>query len=295
MKIITIITLCLFILFPVFSSYSQDLIVRQNGDSIECKIDKLSNNYIYYFTIEKNKEKNNSIHTSDVKTYEFGYFTRHPEESKIRYNSQDIREPKDYKWIQIGINGGMGKRTKDIKNTTPYPLDDYYKKLQKGLLLSADVTYFFNRNFGAGLKYSLLASSNKLENVSYTDSLGNANTGEIKDKMRISCISLFFTAKQEFDKNIIYADIGIGQLMYYDDNYYLNNSFPRKGRAFGFIFDVGYDYLITKDFSIGARVSYQGGILKNLSIDGITSNLHKDHRINLSNLSLSLGLKFYIY
>jgi hypothetical protein len=59
--------LFLIAIVAIFNSYSQDIIIKSNGDKIECKISKEDSLNIYFSTIINEKELNTSIIKANVK------------------------------------------------------------------------------------------------------------------------------------------------------------------------------------------------------------------------------------
>jgi hypothetical protein len=79
------------ILFSSFYVLAQDLIIRTNGENIECKVTSVDSTNVY-FSLYKNDEKTNS-------------FIKKTEVKEIKYNEL---ETNDYKVITIGILEGGG-------------------------------------------------------------------------------------------------------------------------------------------------------------------------------------------
>ncbi|MDR2010576.1 MAG: porin family protein [Bacteroidales bacterium] len=280
------------LIFIFQSSYAQDLIIKQSGDSINCKIQKLDKGYIFYSQKTENKLTDHSIHSNDVKKYVFGYYGDNEyQEYKIKQEAPlyQVKE-KDYTWISIGINAGIGYRLNEIKNTTPYELGDYYKKLRKGINFSGDITYYFNKYCGMGLNASYFSSSNE---ATIRNELGIGN-GSISDNIILWNIGILVSGRYESKWSIVYLNAGLGSANYINNYSYINSDIKITGSTLYFGGDLGVDFKLGSNFAVGLKASYNSGKLKSIKRKGEIQNLDKDAYLNLQNLRITAGIRILI-
>jgi hypothetical protein len=295
MKIKSFFLLLLF-MFVLQFVYSQDLIVKQTGDSINCKIKKIENTYIIYSQKLGNESKEASINSNDVRKYVFGYF---PEEENVENKSEakivpDIykhnEERKEYTWLVVGINGGMGYRLKEIKNTTPYELGDYYEKLRRGINFSGDIIYYYNKYVGIGINGSYFSSYNE---ASIKGGAGIGN-GSMSDNIILWNVGVVMSGLYESRWFIVYLNAGVGSANYENDYSYINRDIKLTGSAFYFGSDMGIDFKLGSNVALGLKASYNSGVLKSIKRDGEIQNLDRDSYVDLQNVRLTAGIKILI-
>ena len=109
------------LIFISNSIYSQDLIVTNDGDSINCKITAVETDNIY-FTFKHNDEiRNTLLSKSDIKAIQFDYFQKSetPIDKAIESNNpQRLRFA-----FNIGYSRLTGKTPESLSNG----FDDYKK------------------------------------------------------------------------------------------------------------------------------------------------------------------------
>ena len=108
----TILTLSLF-LFVTKAVFSQDLIVTDEGDSINCKITKVKAENIYFTFKHKNEIRNTLLPMSKVKEHQFDFY-------KINEvpTGHVVRE-ENYQHFRIALNGGYSYQTAKIAENVP--------------------------------------------------------------------------------------------------------------------------------------------------------------------------------
>lgn len=286
------------LLFVIHSSYSQDLILKQTGEYINCKINKIDNGYIYYSIFFEKQTKDYSIFTNDVIRYEFNYYNK---DNYLESGVDSIHNGKDTivnkennlmltKNLSMSISCGAGfiYLTNKMKNRMPYDLDNHYKKLGMGIGYCADIA-FFSKYIGIGIKYSSMNSFSKtnIEGV-----------GLYENHINMSYYGMLFGFMYKLKKSYFITNFCVGKVKYsnlmsYPSNVLTNRSIE-EGEAFGLSFDLGYEYKILKYFNIFSKISYSTGIIRQIDINDKTYSLPKDNYINLNNLSLLFGVKLMV-
>ncbi|MEO6683374.1 MAG: hypothetical protein ABIN48_11195 [Ginsengibacter sp.] len=288
MKNLLIFTLLMLLSNAIFS---QDLIVTDEGDSINCKITKVKADNIYFTFKHKNEIRNTLLPMSKVKEHQFDFY-------KINEvpTGHVVRE-ENYQHFRIALNGGYSYQTAKIAENVPADFKDYVKKLKSGYHFGGDITYYFTEPLGFGIKYYLFKTSNSLDNIYIEDGAGNRTEGKMSDDLTISYIGPTFSTRMlNHDKrNAFIMNVSMGY-MRYSNNKVLIDQYKMTGSTMGLAFDAGYDIGLSKNLSMGFQISMISGTLFNYNWnDGTTMQtvkLEKSEYEGLNRIDFSVGLRF---
>lgn len=275
-------------LSPVFS---QDLIVTNKRDSINCKITKIKKNNIYFTFSHKDEIRSTLLPVGEIKDYELNFFKN----SEVPH--EKVVDNQIYKHIRIALNGGYGYRTNKMSSTIPSGFSEYSKKIKSGLQFSGDLTYYFTEPLGIGMKYSSFKASNSMSNIYIEESNGNRRYGNMSDNIRISFIGPFFSTRflNKDKTNALLMNVALGY-MRYKNNFTLIDPYKLTGSTMGMAFDIGYDFKFSSNLILGVQLSAISGVLTGYKLyDGSTTQnieLQKENYEGLNRLELSLGLRF---
>ncbi|MDR2009721.1 MAG: hypothetical protein LBQ22_04490 [Bacteroidales bacterium] len=286
----------IFVLFMFVSAfvYSQDKIVTQSGDTINCKITNILDGYIYY-TVTENKENRRSIiPMGDVQYYVSASDKGHTSARKPRTDFDTAK-------LQLGLNFGMAYRIAKINDQIDESMHDYYNKLRLNFYFSGDLAYYLNAFNGIGIKYSRLSASNDQGGVEIVDTSGNSNYGKMSDKVVITYMGLFYSLRFINERHSLYVNPGIGKFTYSDsfnftniETGYVENNVI-SGSALGFTLDLGYDYRITNFLSAGAKLSYYHGKIRNQKYSNSSAFINSVQPAEgIQNFNISLGIKLLL-
>lgn len=288
------IRILLLIALVVFSnvSFSQDLIVNTEGDSINCKITKIKKEVIY-FTFKHNDEiRNTLLPASQVKNYQVDFYG-HSDVPKNKAFGH-----KDYEHFRIAINAGYSYHTAKVAESVPADLKDYIKDLKSGYHWGGDITYYFMEPLGIGFKYYQFHSSNNMNNIHIDhDQDGIISYGNMSDDLKITFIGPLFSSRflnRDKSKALI-MNLSLGYMGYQDDKVVIT-PYKLTGNTLGSSLDIGYDIELSKKLMLGFQVSLISGTLTKYDWkDGsytYTTKLEKDEYESLHRIDLSVGLRF---
>lgn len=277
----------------VNSLLGQDLIVTSKGDSINCKITKERDDFIYFTFLVDQEVRKTLLQKSAVKTFSKDYFSQ----SLIPSDYQSPRQ--NYTKIRISVNGGYSYRFAKISESVPNEYRDYMKKLKSGNHFSIDGSYFLNESIGLGIKYSQFNSQEDFGTVNYDfNQDGRIDVGQMNDNMTISFVGPLVTSciPSANKKNALFSNIAIG-LLSYKDNGTMIIPVVLEGSTLGLVGDIGYQIGIAKNLSVAFTLSYTLGQLSKVeqTINGYTNTieLDDDNHENLGRIDFSIGLVFH--
>nr|WP_319999625.1 hypothetical protein [uncultured Draconibacterium sp.] len=268
--------LILFTLLPALV-FSQDLIVTQKGDSLNCIITKERDDFIYFTFKYNNEIRKTLLPVSDVKTFVYDFWEA-PELLK-----RDMRKDLDYQVIRFALNVGYGYRTAPLADNIPSNLETHYKKMKSGIVIEGHISGFTSEVIGFGLKYNLFKSSGT------SDQYG-------EEKLSINFIGPSISARLlSYDKNAAFiSSLTMGRLGYTNKMY--DGYSQLQGSTFGMGWDLGYDFKLSKNIAFGVQLSLFAGTLTKVSLkNGMTVSeidLDDDELEGLGRIDLTVGLRF---
>lgn len=280
------------IVWPFNNLFAQDLIVTNEGDSINCKITKVKKDYIYFTFKHKKEIRNTLLSMSDVKTHQFEYYQT-SEVPLVKVSGFE-----NYQRFRIAVNGGYSYMPAKIPENTPTDLKNYTKELKSGYHFNLDATYYFTEPLGFGFKYSVFKSKNSVDNI-YVEVLdGNRRYGKMSDDITITFIGPAFKTRllNSNKTNAFLLGLSIGYIGY-TNNFVLIDDYKMTGGTVGFGFEIGYDIGLSENISLGFQLSsISGNLLKYKISDGFDTETIKldsdeDELISTSHVDFSIGVR----
>lgn len=280
------------LLLTIISStaIAQDLIVTQEGDTINAKITKVKPEMIYFSFKHKGEIRNTMLPLTSVKTHQQGFFetSEVPEDKIVGYDK--------FQQYIVTLYGGSSTHTAEVSDNVPDDFKDYTEDLKKGSHFGFDATYYWSESLGAGLKYHQFGTSGRLNNIYIIDTFGNERTGILSDDISISFIGPMFSTRFVNSRNNAFLlNLSIGSMSHTNVGQIVD-PIRTEGSTAGFSFDIGYNHTIAEKLSLVARISSISGILDEINVEtgGRTQTLELDNDTseNLGRVDLSVGLSY---
>jgi hypothetical protein len=295
--------------------FAQDLLVKTNNDSVNCKVVKQNSETVYFFTYQNNKEIMNAIPKSEIKSMVLNYYANSPAKQTYTIDSTGKRT----------VNTTTGRPTarpaKKVYESIPgarfsanysatfllAPIDpsvnsflrDYIKELRTGNGYAFSFNYYGKKNMGIGLQYISFLSSHSLENVTAFYNNGGSYTGTLKDNINITYIGASFGFRYPManKKWRVLGDLGFGA-----SNYTNNSEFQGKTKitasTLGINTQIGFDYSLAENLSIGViGTLIRASVREYVYDDGTTQmvvTLPEGESESHSRAEISVGLRFLI-
>lgn len=289
-----IIIILLFILFAE-QSKSQDLIVTNNNDSINCQIVEKKGSFTIYRIRVDGAVQSRALKDEFILKTEVGYYLNKPNNEKYIIANQ--KETKKIFMFNVGIN--KSSLLEYYNGSGPTQLDAYYTDLTNTASFNAEVEALLSNKFSLGLRYELYKSDAEYKDLPVP---GPSNTYlfDLDEDLIIHTISPKFSfRKNVFDeKNLIVLSA------MYDYNLY-NNIFTIEesgssysatgdisGKSSGVSFAASYERVISNDFRVGLTGMYKMCTVKKVEINGVEQSLVGSNQINLNRLNIGLYISF---
>lgn len=270
--------------------YAQDLIVTDDGDSINCKITKVKADHIYFTFKHKEDVRSTLISVENVSYHQFDYYPT----SEVPRDKTVSRG--DYQQFRLALNAGYSYQIAKVAESVPNDFKSYIKGLKSGYHFGGDLTYYFTEPLGVGFKYYLFKSSNKIDNI-YIGSIDNRRYGMMSDDLTISFIGPTFSSRLLNDekRNAFLIGLSLGYMGYSNDKIIIDK-YKMTGSTMGLSLDIGYDIGLSENFALGFQISLLTGTLSKYDwSDGVnteTIKLEKGSYESLNRFDFSVGLRF---
>lgn len=284
-----------------FNVFSQDLIVKNDNDSINCFIIRITNKNFYYNL--KKDTTNYKIAVSEVKEYKYDYYKKNFSKKVLKDLTKE-ETGYNYEYLSLSLFAGKSFMVKVDNNMLMNNLDtiSYYKKnLNSGYFFGGDVIYYTNNYLGLGLRIDYYFTSTQTNKFEYShsyfdiDSVPRTETriGHVSDNINMFFSEIFISGKYNFNQSYIYCNIGFSMINFKNKHLEIYKEYLRKGTSFGFGIDFGYEFRVVDNLALGLKLSYSAAKLKELSVNGNLKDLNKEKYINLSRYGISLSAKYW--
>ena len=272
-------TLLLILILFSATGFSQDLIVKQNGDSINCTIIDVKDGKMNFSINIKKASRKTYILLNELKYSKEGFYEKTRDNDTLRTR---------YKNYRLAINGGYNYLFGEISNSVPLNLRKHVQKLKSGYHIAGDIHFYISKSFGIGVKHYYFFSANEIENITVETLPGYPVSGKWKDKIKttFSGPSLSMIA---FEGALV-TNFSLGYMTANYENTSNGSSTISKGKTMGISLDLGYDIHFSKSIILGLQVSYVAGSLGELTVGSNTYKLGT--RESLNRIVLSAGIRF---
>jgi len=280
------------LIFLAYTAFSQDLIVTTDNDSVNCKISKIDDTYIYFSFKKDNDIRSTLIPKVKVNTHLYNYYS-YSEIPEVKYVI-----PKNYPVFRLSFGGGFSYRTAEISSDISNEFIDYMKKLKLGYNFYMDVAGYFNRAIGLGASCKWFKSSNSIvDGIYIIDTAGNLRSGTMSDNINILFVGPMFSVRflNKAKRHALHLNASIGFMGYWDDAI-LVEPFQIHAKTAGLSLEVGYDIRITDNLLVGFQFSSILGAFRSykLTTGGYSSSeiLPERQAESISRIDLTIGLRF---
>jgi hypothetical protein len=292
------------LLFGLLSSgYSQDKIITLNYDTIDCKINKILHNTIFFDITTMGVKSSGKLPITSVLNYTISVKAVQEELNGVITDR--------FERLRFGMNGGPGYILASSKDAEDYMVSfgitsgqaqSYYKDLKLGLYTDADLTYLITQNYGAGIKYKFFDTSSCLEGFFDPQDGVHLIYTTYKEQIYVNFFGALFVYQQSLGSQNLFrlnSAFSFGLTTYRNEAEYLNGFYLLTGKNFGTGTSFGLEYFITSYFSAGVDLSaFYSSIRKIKITDGTNTSkvdLEKENYENLTRLDLSFGIRFYLW
>ena len=253
-----------------FYAHSQDIIVTNQSDTIDCKITRLTDDFIHFSVYDKSGVllMRSRLPLSGISHYSKGEV----EETVVEIKEEDqivfeeFRPPS----FRISLNTGYTYQFGGYEGAPTA----YADQLQSLWFLGGDFHYFLTESFGVGVKYNRTSTNAEfvLDNP-VTIELNNqpftlSSIEDEKVKFNYFAVSLMYRNNFSEDQAMNYY-LAAGVIRYRSDGSFNGTTpFFEEGNTFAVSLGLSYDFRFIENVGIGAGIEVNIARLKELDSGG---------------------------
>lgn len=276
-------------------AHAQDLIVTDKGDSINCRIIRVSDNTVSIRVTVQGRARSETLDKKQIATLSFNYYPG--SQANGPGKRADVFFPS--KHVRIGLHGGYSYLAAPVSPGAPAFLTNYYEELRSGWHVGFDAACYFGRHLGVGIVYDKFGTANEYENnVVVTYPNGVQRIGRIRDDINTYFIGpafcmRFYSSNRRF---IFTGDLSVG-LLTYSNNATLVDPFRIEGNTVALKLGLGTDILLDENFALTIGLSPTLGSLYRVTVDNGTSRETRPLQDpeNLTRIDLYAGIRVYVF
>ncbi|MEP1033248.1 hypothetical protein [Ekhidna sp.] len=282
--------LFLFVLLLVFHcATAQDIIVTSEGDTIDCKITRITSEFIHFSVIDKSGVllMRSRLPLSKVTHYE----QSDPNDKGNLKTESESREPEVYvdesepATFRLSLNTGY---TYQLGGYEGMP-DTYKKQVQSLWNFGGEFNYFLSEKIGVGVKYNRIQTKANEDFVPpFSTAFGFSSLRD--ERIRFSYVGLSLLFRNfYYDDQVMNYFISGGMIRYRTDGFGDGIPFYQKGDTFGLVLGVSYDFILVKNFGLGFGAEINFARLSEFDNNGtiVISDF------SLTRLDLTIGIRLF--
>ncbi|SHJ09859.1 hypothetical protein SAMN05444280_11110 [Tangfeifania diversioriginum] len=282
------------------SSSAQDRIITISNDTIDCKINRVSAQYIHFTQFTREVKTKSSISRRDVKSWQVS----DAEKSENSFTSNVFQTER---W-RFSITGGGGYRIASTKESRrnlenqgipSSEIDSYFKQLKTGVKTAGQIHYMFWENCGLGVDYQFHHSSGSLHGAVDSGDTYTFIYGKFTDNIYTNYVGLSLYMQHRINPKFkFYGQVSSGLTLFREESVIIYTPLLITGKAYGGNSEFGLEYFIGKKISVALCAGFFQSTISKIKVnngDNIQDiKLEKEQMEGLSRVDLGAGLRFYL-
>ena len=163
-------------------AHAQDLVVRSDGDSVNCHIRGSDRAGIHFDHLVNGKLEHVYLRHGDVRYVHKGFYEEHFQ------GSATIRELRGFPYFRVAVQGGIGWLTGVVNENDPQWLQVHNEGLRYGQFLGGDVHYMATNRWSVGMQATMTRFGAVTENATFYLVDGSTRKGRLVDDVQIAFI-----------------------------------------------------------------------------------------------------------
>lgn len=259
----------------------QDQIITKAGDTINCKITRISADYIHFQVEDSTGPIRSRIELEKVLSYTQaekpveqtpGIITTESKEDPLARFGESIESKK----LRIGLNTGFTYQFGGYEGRPK----SYTQQIRTLWNLGGEFHYMVWSSVGLGFKYNRI--STKVDDFS--------SGVHFIENVRFQYVALSVLLGQPGRENgNVHYVISGGLLSYRDDGTIDGANFFEEGETFGISLEMGYDFKLNSDFALGLNIGLNVARINELNVPAGTLN---NVNFDVSRIDLTVGVRY---
>ena len=269
-----------------YSSYSQDVIITNQSDTIDCKITRVTNDFIHFSVFDKSGVL---LMRSRLPLSEIAHYTQDltaiPTEPQINEDEKVIFDEFKIPSLRLALNTGF---TYQLGGYDGLPRS-YADQLQSLWHFGGELNYFLTDNFGIGVKYSyIFTTADQDFEPPISTIFGFSRLRDERVTFNYLAVSLMHRSIFSDDQAVNYFISG-GIVRYRTDGLGDGVPFFQEGSTFGVALGISYDFRFIESVGMGAGLEVNIARLSEFDNNGTVVPAD----FSLSRIDLTLGVRLF--
>lgn len=286
LRLIVISTMFLFINSK--TAFSQDLLVTNTNDSINCIIDGTKGSFLMYKVLEDGKLLSKAIRSDNVTFSAKNYY-------KYDISKQVVIKEKINNKTVFNVGFEYTNLYKLFEESKTPELNSYLKDLSTNFSAHLGIQHLLTKRIGIGFRYTLYNSSAR------EDSMPIVNNNRIyylnfKDDLTIHTFSPEIIFRTPIYKDFYFLKLSFGpDFNLYSNPYLINgNNYEINSSKFGYSFGVMNEFVLNNNIAIAVFARYSNAVINKIDYieNGNSSEIDLTgfEKININRYSIGASI-----
>lgn len=229
---------------------AQDLVVRINGDSVNCRIRGTDTHGIHYVHLYEGKLDRVYLRNEEVDFWRRGHFAESFREGRT------LRELRGFPYFRVALAGGVGRLRGKIDGATPDWFQEHQRQLRHGWFMAGEALYRPSEHLGVGVLFNMMAYGATSRGVPFTDGSPTIIYGTLKNDVLVTFVgpSVAYMVTSPSGKWTSAVSFSIGRMTFRDDAVYAT-PVHLTGSTFGLRIGGSLEYKLGGRFSAGVNLA----------------------------------------
>lgn len=268
---------------------AQDLVVRSNGDSVNCRIKGADANGIHFVHLYKGRLDRVYLPNDEVMYFQKKFYTTGFS------GGNSIQELRGYPYFRVSASFGVGRLIGKIPKTDPDWLKSHQRQLRYGPFFAVEAHLMAGERLGIGVQYAEMRYGATTNDAPFLASDLTTSTGLLRNDIRVTFIgpSVAYFERSGSGRWIGVVSATVGAMTFKDDAIYAG-SVHLSGETYGLRIATGVEYKFHPRWGLGLFLSetLAGLIRMEAEEDPSGSNLLGTSRVSLSRFEGGVTLNF---
>ncbi|MBP6311885.1 MAG: hypothetical protein KA408_06440 [Flavobacteriales bacterium] len=243
-------------------SNAQDLIVRLNGDSVNCKITGSDKEGLHYSYLYDSKRVSSYAPFTTLKNYQKRYYDTSFSGDLRR---RDIRS---HPIFRVAMLGAFGYHIGKIDDRLPQWAQEHNRRLRVATGVFGEVHIMASSSIGVGLLIGMVNSSSSTQAVTFLMEDGTTQIGLVKDDIVVKYYGPSVLYCGPLGEGLNVSGSLSGGVLDYRNRAVVLEPITVRGRTYGVRLGCALEYRSNIGLGMGLFASATRATLQNLNIEG---------------------------
>ncbi|MBL7952192.1 MAG: hypothetical protein JNM62_10780 [Flavobacteriales bacterium] len=268
---------------------AQDLVVRSDGDSVNCRIKGADAKGIHFVYLYKGQLDRVYLPNNEVKYFQKKFY------AASFSGGKSIQELRGYPYFRVSASFGVGRLFGKIPKTDPDWLISHQRQLRHGPFFAVEAHLMAGEHLSVGVQYGEMHYDATTNDVPFLTADLTTVTGVLRNDIRVTFIgpSVAYYERSVSGKWVGLISASVGAMTFKDDAIYAE-PVHLSGETYGLRIATGVEYKIHPRLGLGFFLSetLAGLIRMEAEEDPSGFNLLGTSRVSLNRFEGGVTLNF---